>query len=95
MRNDTQALADAWLASDAVALQQQSQKSMQDSPRSARWMQQKLFTERNHLMAVSIDRMLAEGRQPFIAIGALHLTGADGVPALLEKRGFRVKNLYP
>jgi len=95
MRADAQALVDAWLASDAPALQQQSLKSMQDSPRSARWMQQKLFTERNQLMAASIDRLLAEGRQPFVAIGALHLTGADGVPALLEKRGFRVKNLYP
>lgn len=95
MRDDTQALVDAWLASDARALQQQSLKSMHDSPRSARWMQQKLFTERNQLMAAGIDRMLAEGRQPFVAIGALHLTGSDGVPALLEKRGFRIKNLYP
>ena len=95
MRDDTQALVDAWLASDARALQQQSLKSMHDSPRSARWMQQKLFTERNQLMAAGIDHMLAEGRQPFVAIGALHLTGSDGVPALLEKRGFRIKNLYP
>jgi len=95
MEGDTQALVDAWLASNAHALQQQSLKSMRESPRSARWMQQKLFTERNQLMAASIDRLLAEGHQPFVAIGALHLTGADGVPALLEKRGFRVKNLYP
>lgn len=95
MKNDTQALVKAWLASDARALQQQSLKSMQDNPRSARWMQQKLFTERNQLMAASIDRLLTKGGQPFVAIGALHLTGADGVPALLEKRGYRIKNLYP
>jgi hypothetical protein len=95
LRGDTQALVDAWLDSDAQALQQQSLASMRESPRSARWMQQKLFTERNLHMAASIDRMLAAGRQPFVAIGALHLTGADGVPALLAMRGYRIKNLYP
>ncbi len=95
LRGDTQALVDAWLDSDAHALQQQAQKSMHENPRSARWMQQKLFTERNHRMAGRIDRLLAAGRQPFVAIGALHLTGADGVPALLEMRGYHIKNLYP
>ena len=28
-------------------------------------------------------------------ISTLHLTGADGVPALLAMRGYRIKNLYP
>jgi hypothetical protein len=95
MQADTRVLIDAWLASDPAALQQITLKSLQDSPRSATWVKQKLFTERNQHMADKIDRMLIEGRTPFVAVGALHLTGTDGLPALLEKRGYRVVNLYP
>lgn len=92
---DTRELVNAWLASDAKTLHQLSQKSLRDSPRSARWMQQKLFTERNQRMAQKIEQRLAAGHAPFVAVGALHLTGRDGVPDLLKKRGYRVNNLYP
>ena len=95
MQADTQALIDAWLASDPAALQQITLKSLQEAPRSAHWVKQKLFTERNQHMADKIDQMLIAGRTPFVAVGALHLTGTDGLPALLEKRGYRVVNLYP
>ncbi|OYW38998.1 MAG: hypothetical protein B7Z35_05535 [Hydrogenophilales bacterium 12-61-10] len=95
MRADTQALIGAWLASDAAALQQITLESYQHAPRSAHWVKQKLFSERNQRMAAKIEQMLGEGRTPFVAVGALHLTGADGLPALLEKRGYRVTNLYP
>lgn len=95
MQADTQALIDAWLASDPAALERITLKSLQEAPRSAHWVKQKLFTERNQRMADTIDRMLIEGRTPFVAVGALHLTGTDGLPALLEKRGYRVVNLYP
>lgn len=94
MQADTVALVSAWLAGDAQKLQQLSLKSLHDSPRSAPWMKQKLFSERNLRMADRIDRMLGEGRTPFVAVGALHLTGEDGLPALLEKRGYRIDNLY-
>lgn len=92
---DTRAIIDAWLASDAAALQQITLKSYQHAPSSAHWVQQKLFTERNRRMTDKIDQMLSDGHTPFVAVGALHLTGNDGLPALLEKRGYRVTNLYP
>jgi uncharacterized protein YbaP (TraB family) len=95
MQADTQALINAWLANDPVALQQVTLKSLQESPRSATWVKQKLFSERNQHMTDKIDRMLIEGRTPFVAVGALHLTGLDGLPALLGKRGYRIVNLYP
>lgn len=93
--SDTQALVTAWLQSDARGLHQLGKKSMRDSPRSARWMQKILFSERNRRMVKRIEQLLAAGRTPFVAVGALHLTGADGLPALLEKRGYTVRNLYP
>jgi uncharacterized protein YbaP (TraB family) len=92
---DTQALVAAWLAGDTAALQRLSQKSLDESPRTGPWMKQKLFTERNHRMAQRIERLLADGQSPFVAVGALHLVGPDGLPALLAKRGYRIKNRYP
>lgn len=92
---DTQALIDAWLKSDASMLHTLSLKSFRENPRSATWMKKKLFSERNQLMAQKIDHMLNKGSSPFIAVGSLHLTGKEGLPALLKKQGYRITSLYP
>lgn len=92
---DLQALVAAWLDGDAQTLRQLSLKSLRDSPRSAAWMERVLFDERNARMADKIDQLIAGGRTPFVAVGALHLTGETGLPALLEARGYRVTNLHP
>lgn len=94
-QTDLEALIAAWLDNDAQALQQLSLKSLRDSPRSAAWMERVLFSERNSRMASKIDQMVVAGHTPFVAVGALHLTGETGLPALLEARGYRVTNLYP
>lgn len=92
---DTQALVEAWLAGDAAALERLSRKSLDRSPRTGPWMEQNLFIARNHRMAQRIERLLADGQSPFVAVGALHLVGTDSLPALLVKRGYRITNLYP
>lgn len=95
LAQDTQALVVAWLAGDAAALERLSQKSLDLSPRTGHWMKQKLFAERNHRMAQRIEQLVADGQSPFVAVGALHLVGPDGLPALLTKRGYRIFNRYP
>lgn len=92
---DTRALVSAWLAGDADALGRLAGESLDENPRSGPWMQQKLFTERNYRMAERIERLLADGQSPFVAVGALHLVGPDGLPALLAGRGYHVADLYP
>lgn len=92
---DTRTLVAAWLTGDAGALERQAGQSLDENPRSGPWMQQKLFTERNYRMAERIERLLADGQAPFVAVGALHLVGPDGLPALLAGRGYRVVELYP
>lgn len=92
---DTRALIDAWLNNDTSMLQTLSLKSLRENPSSATWMKKKLFSERNQAMVKKINQMLSTGSSPFIAVGSLHLTGADGLPALLKKQGYRITSLYP
>ncbi len=49
--------------------------------------EQRLITDRNHVMADRADHYLDEGGV-FMAVGALHLPGNEGVIELLRKKGF-------
>ncbi|MGH8772699.1 MAG: TraB/GumN family protein, partial [Burkholderiales bacterium] len=50
---------------------------------------ERVLFSRNVRMAERAEQRLKEGGA-FIAVGALHLFGEKGVPALLEKQGYRV-----
>lgn len=54
----------------------------------------RLVDERNHTMA---DRMEALFRQgvSFVAVGALHLPGEEGLLRLLQRRGYRLTRVVP
>lgn len=52
-----------------------------------------LIVSRNETMADGIDRLIAEGRHPFVAVGAAHMVGAHGLPTLLAERGYRVRRV--
>jgi len=94
MPTDIKSIITAWLSGDAEALDRISLKSFRDTPRSGKWVQQKLITERNLSMARTIEQRLAQGHTPFVAVGAMHLIGKDGLPELFKKKGYRVVNLY-
>jgi uncharacterized protein YbaP (TraB family) len=51
--------------------------------------EERIVTRRNHTMAERALPMLNEGGA-FIAVGALHLVGKDGLVALLRQQGFTV-----
>ena len=50
-----------------------------------------LLTDRNRRWALQIETMLREKRVFFITVGAGHLAGPEGVPALLRKAGYKVE----
>ena len=54
---------------------------------------QKLLIDRNYLMVSRLDSFLNRGNA-FIAIGALHLAGKEGVLALLNKDGYTIEAIY-
>jgi uncharacterized protein YbaP (TraB family) len=49
-----------------------------------------LLTDRNRRWVLQIETMLREKRAFFITVGAGHLAGPDGVPALLRRAGYKV-----
>ena len=49
-----------------------------------------LFTRRNAAWLPRLDRLFARPGDHFVAVGAGHLTGSDGLVALLRGRGYQV-----
>lgn len=51
-----------------------------------------LITERNHIMAERLEPLIKE-QSTFIAVGALHLPGDEGILKILQEDGYTVKPL--
>lgn len=61
--------------------------------RLAKQFEERFIGLRNRRMANRMARHVKQGGA-FVAIGALHLSGKDGVLSLLEKRGYKVRRVH-
>ncbi len=87
-------LLEAYKQRDLAGLMALGEAAMQAGDQQlADEFQQHLVVDRNHRM---LDRMQVYLRQGevFIAVGALHLPGEEGLLKLLEQQGFTVRRLY-
>ncbi len=83
-----------YLQRDLTGLQRSSEKYMlQGDSMVARQFKQKALLDRNYLMVRRMQPRLREGNS-FIAVGALHLPGEEGILRLLEKQGYKVSPVY-
>ena len=82
-------LADAWLAGDTERLIALTRRGILADPELA----QALLRDRNADWAAQIENLLSARDKPMIAVGAGHLLGERGLPALLESRGYTVSRL--
>jgi len=88
------ALQAAYLDRDLKRLMELNEASMRDSdPLLAETFNRKVIVERNYRMAERMQPRLREGQQ-FIAVGALHLAGKEGLLKLLSERGYRLSRIY-
>lgn len=53
----------------------------------------RMLDERNPNLADHIDALHKSGKRVFAAVGSLHMFGPLGLPALMEKRGYKVERV--
>lgn len=88
------ALKKAYLSRDLKRMVEISDKSMHDSSSAIKErFSTQLIDERNHRMAERMQSQLLRGNE-FIAVGALHLPGDQGLLNLLTERGYRLTRVY-
>ena len=83
---DRSAPARAWYAGDITAIARETRRGILADPelRSA------LLTDRNRRWVARIDSAASPARTLFVAVGAAHMAGEDGLPTLLAERGWTV-----
>jgi uncharacterized protein YbaP (TraB family) len=86
-------LAEAWAAGDLDTLESYAQWcECADTDEQRAWLR-RLNDERNAHLAAGIDALHTRGQKVFAAVGALHMTGAQALPRLLQLRGYTVQRL--
>jgi len=90
----TEQLIGAWLQRDLNALQRLGDESNEGLPAEIdQLLQQRLVDVRNARMAERMVPLVQRGGA-FVAVGALHLPGKQGLIALLRQHGFKVEPVY-
>ena len=84
--DDLGAMVDAWKNGQEDRLAGLMNADLADDPD----MKKALLTDRNQNWVGQIETMLAEKKTFFITVGAGHLAGPDGVPAMLRAAGYKV-----
>lgn len=87
--DESRALAKAWREGDMTAIEAETRRDLLADPE----LRAALFTGRNTAWTAKIAAMLGRGERPFVAVGAAHLAGPEGLPAMLAAKGFAVKRV--
>ena len=88
-------LAEAWAEGRFSEIENYAQWcECADTPQDRAFLH-RLNDERNGPMAERIDALHTEGKRVLVAVGALHMTGEQGLPRLMATRGYTVERLVP
>jgi hypothetical protein len=85
-------LLDAWRKGDAARIEAEVFAELDSHPDLVPFFEAMYF-ERNREMASGIARIVDGGGQSFVVVGAAHVVGEQGIPALLAARGYVVRRL--
>lgn len=86
---DPDKLRRAWLAGDADTLEEATETGLLADPE----LRAALLTNRNADWIAQLLPVLQAGERPLVAVGTAHLLGPDGLTAMLEARGYRVRRI--
>jgi uncharacterized protein len=87
IERETRRLFDAWRRGDEEPLAQALKEEFADYPE----LEEQLIYARNARWADQVAALLKQSDDVLVVVGALHLVGDRGLPALLERRGFQVE----
>lgn len=76
----------AWASGDLAAMEKLSLTAFREFPE----IYQRLVVERNNNWVPHVETCLKDNAGCFVVVGAAHLVGPDGLPALLAKKGLKV-----
>lgn len=85
----TRRLHRLWRAGDEAGLVAYIREELDDYPEVYR----AINTDRNRAWLPRVQQYAGEDRQVLVVVGALHLIGEDGLPALLKQAGLRVERV--
>jgi hypothetical protein len=95
-KSDLAIMIEAWSTGDERGLVALSREGVDELP-GLEDFYAILFDGRNHSWLSTLERLLEdparEGDRVFVAVGALHLVGASGLPRLLREAGYRVESI--
>jgi len=87
--DDTAQITRSWLKGDLAALDREAMDAELSDP----GLRQALLVRRNQAWAARIGTLLAQGKRPFVAVGAGHMLEDVGLPTLLAAQGYTVRRI--
>ena len=93
-RRQLRKLSRAWADSDIQRLERYPHWCECEGTAAERAVLDRVVKQRNVTLAERIDALIRQEGPAFVAVGALHMVGSHGLPALLKARGFTVKQVF-
>jgi uncharacterized protein YbaP (TraB family) len=88
-RDNPLAATEAWLVGDLTAIETLGERGILTDPE----LREALINARNRTWVEKIVPPFEAGLKPFVAVGAAHMLGEEGLPSLLSARGWTVERL--
>ena len=93
-RRQLRKLSRVWADSDIQRLERYPHWCECEGTAAERAVLDRVVKQRNVTLAERIDALIRQEGPAFVAVGALHMVGSHGLPALLKARGFTVKQVF-